>query len=157
MRVYEGGVLVHGAHSIGIAVRGDAIKTGVGFERGHQVFKVGHDRFGMDAAKTGVHLAADLDSFAASRLQHAHNKTPAGTVHRIHDYFLGSFADHVKIDECVEVLFVGRIGTETLDEPLRHGVVVIHQPGAAAAGFVVIQVDLHPFAHGIGGRAAIRR
>ena len=140
MGIHEVPLSIHRAEAVGVPVGGQPQIGVVGLDGCAQRVQIMRYRFGMDAAKAGVHLASDLVHPAPRAGQHVGDALAARAVHRVghHPQFAGR--DHVQIHHLAEVLVVGPGGIEKLDESLVQRCLVVHHVRPASHLLVARQV-----------------
>ena len=97
MWIHKIAALIHGADAVGVTIGSQAEIPEVGANSSCQRAQEAGDRFGVNAAKTGVHFTADLANLAAGSLQDAFNNTAPRAVHGVNHNALGAFGYLVKI------------------------------------------------------------
>ena len=127
MRVDELPAFVHRADAVGVAVGSQAKAAHAAADGPRQRAQVAPDRFGVHAAKAGVHLAADFEDLAAGALQDAADHAASRAVHGIDDNARRVGGDDVEVDHLAQVIVVGRDRVEAQDALFGDGVLVLHQ------------------------------
>ncbi len=114
VRVDKTPVGVHGADAVGVAVGRQPDPVLAGQHLVDQRAEVAGDRFGMNAVKAGVHLAAQFDHAAACLLQQFAQVDAPGPVHGIHRHADVGGADGVEVHQLVHLARVGGEGVEAV-------------------------------------------
>ncbi len=143
VRVNEYAAFVHGADAVRVAVRGQAQAAFAHADGAGKRAQVLANRFRMHAAKTGIHLVADLVDLAAGAFQQPADHAASRAVHGIHHDVLRILGDPIKVDQFAQVRVIFGNGVEARDQAFLARDVVIDQVGAAALGLVVVQVNFH--------------
>ncbi len=126
MWIDELSTTIHGAETVGIAVRSQAELAMAGGDCAGKRAEVVPNRFRMNAAETGVHLSANLKHLTTCALQYAAYLPSAGSEHRINDDVLWIICDFVEVDELSQVVIIGRGGVYTFDQAFGASLIEIH-------------------------------